>query len=165
MTMVVQAHSLHQSTAEAEWNEQTKKLEVSLTVFINDLELALIRHSEKLIRLDKVPAEVFDEQAKLYLSQTMLARDAKGQTVPLKWVGRELDSETQKSDEPMMTLFFEFSLPEGLQDATLQNRVFTDLFADQANLLLFRQAEHKVQMLFQRGTEPQRLNAAASSKR
>ena len=45
VTAEVQAHSLHQSTAEAEWNAETKKLEVSLTVFVNDLELALMRQA------------------------------------------------------------------------------------------------------------------------
>jgi hypothetical protein len=33
--LITVAHSIHQSTAEAEYNPVTRKLEVSLTVFVN----------------------------------------------------------------------------------------------------------------------------------
>ena len=70
------AHSLHQSTAEAEYNPTTKKLEVSLTVFINDLELALVRQSEREMRIDKTPDAEFDAQIQAYLAKTFVVTDA-----------------------------------------------------------------------------------------
>ena len=114
MTVGARAHSLHQSTAEAEWNAETKKLEVSLTVFVNDLELALMRQSEREMRVEKTPAAAFDEQARLYLAKHFVVTDAAGQKAKIEWLGRELDEKTQKSDEPTMTQFFEIALPEGL---------------------------------------------------
>lgn len=155
--VIVHAHSLHQTTAEAEWNAETKKLEVSLTVFVNDLELALMRQSEREMRVEKTAAAVFDEQARLYLAKNFVVTDAGGQKVKIEWIGRELDEATQKSGEPTMTLFFEIALPGCLQGASVLDAVFGDLFADEVNLLLVRRGAEKTQLLFKRGDAARKL--------
>lgn len=157
MLVLVQAHSLHQSTAEAEWNAETKKLEVSLTVFVNDLELALMRQSEREMRVEKTAAAVFDEQARIYLAKNFVVTDAAGHKAKIELLGRELDKETLKSGEPTMTLFFEIALPEGLQGISVLDAVFGDLFADEVNLLLLRRDAEKTQLLFKRGDAPRKL--------
>ena len=154
----LQAHSLHQSTAEAEWNAEEKKIEVSLTVFINDLELALIRQSEREMRIEKTAAEAFDAEAKLYLAKNFVVSDSTGQKAEMTWIGRQIDAETKKSGDPTMTLFFEISLPGGLKAVSLRNGVLQDLFEDQLNLLHFRNGAEKAQMQFQRGDETKRLS-------
>ncbi|MFO1438107.1 MAG: DUF6702 family protein [Verrucomicrobiaceae bacterium] len=155
--VILQAHSLHQTTAEAEWNAETKKLEVSLTVFVNDLELALMRQSEREMRVEKTAAAVFDEQARLYLVKNFVVTDAAGQKAKVEWLGRELDKETQKTGEPTMTLFFEIVLPGGLQGVSVLDAVFGDLFADEVNLLLVRRGAEKTQLLFKRGDAARKL--------
>jgi len=152
---LVHAHSLHQSTAEAEYNPATQKLEVSLTVFINDLELALMRQSERLMYIDKTPAVEFDAQIETYLAKTFVVRDAADKTVALKWVGRELES--VKSDDPTVTLFFEFPLPGGLVGTSLLHSVLGDLFPDQTNLLLLRSSTLKEEFKFNRGDPARHL--------
>lgn len=150
------AHSLHQSTAEAEYDAQTKKLEVSLTVFINDLELALIRHSERLMSLEKTPAAEFDAQIQCYLAKTFVIKDKAGKVVTLEWVGRSPDADSVKTGDPAVTLFFEVLLPHGLGDSTLQHAVFCDLYEDQINLLQLRSGDDKVEMSFKRGDTAKR---------
>lgn len=149
------AHSLHQSTGEAEYNPKTKKLEVSLTVFINDLETALIRQTEREMRLDKTPAAEFDAQILLYLTKTFVVSDAAGKTAKIEWIGRELDKETQKSTDPTVTLFFEIALPEGLADAKLQHAVFCEMFKDQVNLMLFSNGQNKAELRFDHNQQNQ----------
>ncbi|HEY1083993.1 MAG TPA: DUF6702 family protein [Prosthecobacter sp.] len=151
------AHSLHQSAAEAEYNAKTKKLEVSLTVFINDLELALIRHSERMMALEKTPAVEFDAEVQAYLSKTFVITDAAGKVSKIEWVGRDLDADSAKSDEPCVTLYFQVSLPAGLGGVSLQHSVFTDLFKDQTNLLLLRQGERKDEWRFVHGEAAKKL--------
>jgi hypothetical protein len=151
------AHSLHQSTAEAEYNPMTKKLEVSLTVFIDDLELALMRHSERLMRIDKTPAAEFDAQILAYLSKTFVVTDAAGKAAKIEWVGRELDAQSAKSGEPAVTLFFEIALPDGLAAKTLQHTVFGDLFKDQTHLLHLRSEARKAELRFTRDDAKKRL--------
>lgn len=147
------AHSVHQSTAEAEYNAETKKLEVSLTVFINDLETALIRQAEREMRLDKTPAAEFDAQIRAYLAKTFVVTDAAGKTAKIEWVGRQLDEETQKSSDPTVTLFFEVVLPDGLADAKLRHAVFCEMFKDQVNLFLLLSGMQKKELQFKFGSE------------
>ncbi len=142
------AHSLHQSTAEAEYNPTTKKLEVSLTVFINDLETALIRQSEREMRIDKTPAAEFDAQIQAYLAKTFVVTDAAGKTAKIEWVGRELDAESAKSGDPTVTLFFEIPLPDGFVDAKMRHSVFCEMFKDQVNLMQLRNSSQRVQLRF-----------------
>lgn len=151
------AHSLHQSTAEAEYNPTTKKLEVSLTVFINDLETALIRQSEREMRLDKTPAAEFDAQIEAYLAKTFVVTDASGKVAKIEWVGRELDADSVKSNDPAVTLFFEVSLPGGFTDAKLQHAVFCDLFKDQSNFLQLHHDSHKTEFRFTPNEVPKAL--------
>jgi hypothetical protein len=84
-----QAHSMHQSTAEAEYNPKTQKLEVSLTVFIDDLELALMRHSERPMSIAKTPAAEFDTQIQSYLTKTFVLTEVTGKAAGIEWVGEQ----------------------------------------------------------------------------
>jgi hypothetical protein len=151
---LLRAHSLHQSTAEAEYNPTTQKLEVSLTVFINDLELALMRQSERLMAIDKNPAAEFDAQIQAYLAKTFVVKDAEGTTMKLEWVGRELES--IKNDDPAVTLFFTIPLSGGLGGSSLRHSVLCDLFQDQTNLLFLRTTQ-KVEFKFARGDPAKQL--------
>ena len=153
----LRAHSIHQSTSEAEYNPMTKKLEVSLTVFINDLELALIRQSEREIRLDKTPATQLDAEIKTYLAKTFVVTDAAGNVTKIEWVGRKLDINSANSGDPAVTLFFEIALPDGLPNTALRHVVFTDLFKDQLNLLHLRNGTRKVQLSFTQAEASKKL--------
>ena len=155
---LVQAHSVHTSTAEAEYNAQTKKLEVSLTVFVSDLELALIRQSEREMRIDKTPAAEFDAQIRFYLAKTFVVTDAAGKVAKLEWVGREMDAASAKSGDPAVVLFFEVEVPEGVQGATVRDGVFLDLFKDQMNLLQLRKGMQKSELRFVRDTPVKSLS-------
>jgi len=145
------AHSLHQSTAEAEYNAKSRRLEVSLTVFINDLELALIRQCEREIRIHKTPAAEFDTQTQAYLARTFIVRDATGKAGRIAWVGRELDAASAKSEDPAVTLFFEVALPGSPADIRLKHAIFHDFFKDQVNLLLLRDGTRRTELRFTSG--------------
>ncbi|MES2598537.1 MAG: DUF6702 family protein [Verrucomicrobiota bacterium] len=143
-----QAHSLHQSTTEAEYNAATQKLEVSLTVFINDLELALMRHSEKLLSFEKTPVEQFDAVIQDYLTKTFVLTDASGKPADIRWVGREQDEESAQANDPAVTLYFEMSVKGELTGCVLRHAVFGNIFKDQVNLLHLKSGAQSLQMSF-----------------
>ena len=78
MVSAATAHDLHQSTGGAEYNPDTKRLEVSLTFFADDLELALIRFSERMISLREAETEKADAVIQAYLNQTFVLTEADG---------------------------------------------------------------------------------------
>lgn len=147
-TACVLAHSVHTSTAEAEYNPQTKKLEVSLTVFVSDLETALIRQSEREMRMDKTPGVEFDAQVLAYLKKTFVVTDATGNAAEMTWVGREMDEASAKSGEPAVVLFFELAMPGGVEGKSLRCAVFGELFRDQVNLLHLRNGAKQAEVRF-----------------
>lgn len=153
----LQAHSLHQTTAEAEYNVATQKLEISLTVFINDLELALIRQTERRISFDTTPQHELDAAIHAYLVQTLVLTDSQGQVAKLEWVGREAEASTAKSSDPTATLFLQVALPHGLSQAQLRHAVFTELFADQVNLMCLKNAALKKELKFTPAAQSQTL--------
>ena len=135
------AHSIHRSTSEAEYNQLTHQLEVSLTVFINDLELALIRQSE----------------IQFYLIKNFVLMDSKHGSCKLSWVGRKMETDSLQSDEPEVTLFFQIALPDGLSAVTLCHAVFHDLYQDQINLLHLRGKAKQTELRFTRKDAKKRL--------
>ena len=148
MAACLHAHSVHTSTAEAEYNMQTKKLEVSLTVFVSDLELALVRQSEREMKIEKTPPAEFDAQIQAYLAKTFVVTDAAGKVAKMEWVGREMDEESEKSGDPAVVLFFEVEVPEGVKGAAVRNSVFLEVFKDQINLLQLRDGGQKTEIRF-----------------
>jgi hypothetical protein len=144
----LQAHEVHTSSAEVEYNAKSQKLEVSLTVFVDDLELALMRHSERLMSLEKTPASELDAQIQAYLGKTFIVTEVTGKTAKIEWVGRE--TEDAKTDAPTVTLFFEVPLVACLSGVTLRHEVFCDLFKDQLNLLHLRRGAQSLALQFSR---------------
>jgi len=147
------AHDVHRSTAEAEYNAATAKLEVSLTVFVSDLELALVRQTEREMSLAKTPAAELDMQIQRYLGRTFTVTDSAGKPAPLHWVGRKIDPATEASGDPELTLFFEVPLPDGFKGASLRHAVLCDCYADQINLVHLRSEGRSAELRFTRGSE------------
>ncbi len=153
----LQAHAVHQSRAEVEYNAKTHKLEVSLTVFCNDLELALIRQSEREISLVKSPAAEVDAQIRLFLTGHFMIADAKGVLAPIEWIGRQDEAASAASGAPEVTLFFEIPLPDGLVGSSLKQIVFCDHFADQLNLVHLRSGTQSTELRLTKGEPMKRL--------
>jgi hypothetical protein len=154
-------HALHQSTAEAEYNPQTKKLEVSLRVFASDLELALIRHSEQMISLDKTPAKELDPVIQAYLASVFILKTADGKPTPIEWVGKQTEPASRPGDDDAVTLFFEIPLPAGLQGYELQHTVLCECYQDQVNLLRLRDGVKQRELRFTRESVVRKLNSEA----
>lgn len=148
MASAATAHDLHQSTGEAEYNPDTKRLEVSLTFFANDLELALIRFSERMISLRETATDKADAVIQAYLKQTFVLTGADGAKAALRWVGRELEQAASPLGEERVTLYFELALPSGLQGHTLTHSALHSCFEDQMNLLSLKAGLTKTELRF-----------------
>lgn len=131
----LQAHPVHQSRTEVEYHAARQTLEISLTVFLNDLELALSQQTGETITLEKTEAKAFDAQVQIYLARTFVVKSATGDTLKHTLLGRELTSGDGKGGDPELTLFFEVPLPDGLQGCSLRPAVLSEVFPDQTNLV------------------------------
>jgi hypothetical protein len=138
------AHTFHTSLAQMEYNAQEKSLEISLEVFTQDLETVLSRRSGKKVRLDKT-----DDTANLvlaYLQETLNLKNAQGEVKQLAWVGMETQADA-------VWLYVEAPMPEGLERATLRDRILFETLEDQVNIVHLKYEGKKADLVFKPGDE------------
>lgn len=122
-------HPFHASIAEAEWKPTKNTLEIALRGHGSDLENALRLRTKKRIDLEKT--KDIDKLIADYLANVITVKQKNGKKATLTWVGKEI---TVKAT----WLYFEISLPAGLEGATIENRLFFELLDDQVNTITFR---------------------------
>ena len=130
LTPAASAHPIRTSYAEADFRPETKKLEIALRVYPDDLEVALTARAGEPIKLARTPPPVFDVALLAYLRATFLLHAADGTTPTIHLIGREL-----KDNDQHLWIYFECALPGGLAGTRLSHRVLRDAFPEQLNAL------------------------------
>jgi len=146
LSPVARAHPIRTSFAEADFRPETKKFEIALRVFPDDLETALTAHTGRPITLARTPPPAFDLALLAYLRATFLLRAADDKVPVLHLVGREL-----KDHDQHLWIYFECELPGGLPGVRLSHRVLRDAFPEQLNAL--RIGQKGKTLLFLNNTE------------
>ncbi|MCU1290444.1 MAG: hypothetical protein JWN60_2673 [Acidobacteria bacterium] len=136
------AHTFHTSLTRIDYNAKDKLAEISIQLFTHDLVPALERFAKKSIDLEKTPD--IDKLILQYLEANLILKDAKGAAKKLVWVGKE-----QKID--IIYVYVEIPLEKDFEGYTLQNTVFFETFKKQANLVVARYNEKKVDLLYKVG--------------
>lgn len=144
----VEAHRFHTSFTRMDYNAEQKLVEMTIQVFAHDLEAALARQEGK--RVDLETTAKVDEAIIKYLSNRFVLKNGKGEQKKLRWVGME-----QKTDA--VWLYIEIEMPEGLEDATLENRIFQEMLNDQVNLVTCHHNKKKYDLVFKPGDKTQKL--------
>lgn len=152
----VNAHQGHFSIADAEFNAETRCLEVALRVRAEDLEQAVRRSSGEPITLDE--SEACAQAVRSYLFRNFTARTADGQPIELNWVGCAVAIKEA-------WLYFEIPVAGRLIGTRIEHRLLCDLLPDQVNTINFRaggdrttlwfNADHRSRTLDFRPPEPQ----------
>jgi len=137
------AHAIHTSVAEADYNAATRRLEVSLRVFIDDFEAALSVHARRRLALATTPPAEFDAATREYLAATFTVRTPDGQPAPLVWVGREV-----RDAENELWFHFEVPLPGGIEGCRVHHRALGEQFPTQINSVRVRDGERRVTLVF-----------------
>lgn len=137
------AHPIHTSTAEADYNRSTQKLEVSLRVFADDFEAALSDLAGRKISLEKTPPAEIDALARAYLIEHFTVKTRGGTLAPQRLVGRELKDAANE-----LWLYFEIALPSGVDGARIDYTVLRARFADQLNSLRLRDGHREQTLVF-----------------
>ena len=122
------AHPGHASLAEIELNLETGNLEVALCVWPEVLERAINSGDQPALRLEsrgEAMAEV-DRRIVALLDRQFVVRDASGKALEIRWVGKQVDLKR-------CWIYFEVVDAADAARLILENRLFTDRYADQVN--------------------------------
>ena len=148
------AHRYHTSLTRIDYNSSEELAEITIQTFADDLESALRRVDGKRVNLERTPD--IDKIILNYLSDKFILKNKEGEIKTFKWVGLE-----QKTDA--VWLYVETSMPEGLEDAMLDNRFLFEMFNDQTNLVTSHYNETKTDLAFKAGDKAQSLVKKAAN--
>lgn len=129
----IQAHPIHASYAEADFQPATNQLEIALRLFSDDAETALSAQAGKKVRLESTPAAELDRLLLALVRTAFLVKSKAGAPQSLTWVGREL-----KDGDQHLWIYLTCPLPEGAAGAVIADRVLRDVFSDQLNSVRLR---------------------------
>lgn len=120
------AHPIHTSLGEAEWNAETGCLEVALRVFPDDLELALTKSVRRPVNLQRDAARL-DQWIVPYLKRHFVLQ-RQGTALPIRWVGKEVSAKE-------VWLYFEIPAQD-LEHCQCRNTLLCDVLSDQRNTVV-----------------------------
>ena len=143
------AHAYHASIAELRYNPAKRQVEISIKVFIDDLEKALSQDQLTAVHLDEPRAQAL---AAAYLQRSLRVGTKPGEALPLQFVGMQ-------AEQDAYWLHARVSLPAGrpLTGLRLRHTLLLDLFPDQMNIVNLEAGGKKQSALFRAGHEEQEV--------
>lgn len=148
LNSLASAHTFHTSLTRMDYNTDEKTVEITIQVFAHDLETAIEKRAGKRVNLEKSPDSkkfILD-----YLNDKFALKNKSGETQKLSWIGKE-----QSADS--IWIYVEAKAPEGLENASLENRLFFELHNDQVNLVTYRAAGKKRDFAFKPGDRTKKI--------
>lgn len=124
----VTAHPLHVSVTEVDFDEKEKELEITMRIFVDDLEETL-RNFHKQPELDLLgqPEKMTDQLMAPYLAARFQI-SVDGKLKKFNYLGHERDGEA-------MVFYVQVSDVRKLKEVSVRNEVITETHEDQSNLV------------------------------
>jgi hypothetical protein len=142
-------HDFHVSKCLVEYNEAERALQVSMHIFIDDLEEALRRQgADQLFICTEREAADAETHLQRYLEQNFRLQ-ANGEPVAYEFLGKEISD-----DLAAVWCYLEVTGVDRLEQLTVTNRILTEVYDDQKNIVsVFGPGDRKGLLLFQRGKD------------
>jgi Domain of unknown function (DUF6702) len=140
MIIQVYSHPFHITIAEAEYNPDSKKLEISMRIYQPlDLELILSKRIEKPVNLEKTAN--IDDLIADYLSDVFIVEYPDTTRAKIEYIGKEVTLKT-------VWIYFEVELKNGPEDMSFRDRILFEIESDQTNSIIFRHGKRRRSLFF-----------------
>ncbi|MEI9919404.1 MAG: DUF6702 family protein [Bacteroidota bacterium] len=128
-SLVLWFHPIHLSITEIEHNEKSKALQVTMRIFIDDLELSIRKkiNDQELDLLEPGGGKTTDNLVKEYLAETVKMKVDK-KAVKLNYIGHEIEG-------PAIICYVEIENIKKFSTIEVTNRVILETHDDQSNLV------------------------------
>ncbi|MBB3698458.1 hypothetical protein KMW28_16150 [Flammeovirga yaeyamensis] len=138
-------HPIHLSVSEVNFNQESKSIEISSKVFIDDLEDGIVNIGGPQLHLfTENEVEDSDQWIKKYFDKNIKIK-INDKDVAFSWVGRETD---QKRDIQAVWVYLEVSGIRKVKNMELENTLLYDVHEDQRNMLHLKCNDTKKSWLF-----------------
>ena len=125
-------HPFHVSVSEVKYKAEQKAIQISVRIFLDDLEVAMQEYSgnETLDITLKENWPIIDKNLSSYLPEKFKIYNEKGQ-LEANYIGAEIDGE-------VLWAYMEIEKVKRLRSITIWNSILHETFDDQENLIHFR---------------------------
>jgi len=128
LSTAFQLHKEYYSLTEINYNTNEKALQISMRLFIDDIDLALKKHYDKSIELGaEEETEDVDRFLRMYLNQKFVLNVNDIPTL-YDYLGKEFEKD-------VMYVYLEVVDIDSIGKISVQNSVLTELFYEQENII------------------------------
>ena len=129
--LVGNLHPFHVSVCEVYHNENSRSLEISMKIFIDDLELSIQQDGEPTFSLIDVDPKLVDkEPIETYLRSCFQVK-INDKVTPLEFLGFEFDNDA-------LLCYLEGKKVKKIENIEIKNSIITEVYPDQINLTHFQ---------------------------
>jgi len=153
ISAILSVHPFHVSVSDIKYKEDLKAIQISMRIFLDDLELALRAHSgdEKLDITEKENWDFINKNLESYLLERITLWDEKDRPYELNYIGAEIE-------EDVMWCYIEIEKVKRLKQVKISNSILHDVWSDQENLVHFRAFEKVQSARLYKGEETEVFN-------
>ena len=163
VTLFFPFHDFHVTHTTFHYNDESKSMEITIKVAIEDLEKSIENKStKKLDDLSNNQENINSEKLILEYFRNNLTFSLIENTKDYKWVGKETSNNLHD-----IYLCFEipnFDKNENIESITIKNTLFLDLYDYQINIVLIELPERKYNLTFNKDKDIQTIFMTKSSK-
>ena len=163
VTLFFPFHDFHVTHTTFHYNDESKSMEITIKVAIEDLEKSIENKSTKeLDDLSNNHENINSEKLILEYFRNNLTFLLTENTKEFKWVGKETSNNLHD-----IYLYFEianFDKNENIESITIKNTLFLDLYDYQTNIVLIELPERKYNLTFNKDKDIQTIFMTKSSK-
>lgn len=163
VTLFFPFHDFHVTHTTFHYNDESKSMEITIKVAIEDLEKSIENKStKKLDDLSNNQENINSEKLILEYFRNNLTFSLIENTKEFKWVGKETSNNLHD-----IYLYFEipnFDKNENIKSITIKNTLFLDLYDYQTNIVLIELPEKKYNLTFNKDKDIQTIFMTKSSK-
>ena len=163
VTLFFPFHDFHVTHTTFHYNNESKSMEITIKVAIEDLEKSIENKStKKLDDLSNNQENINSEKLILEYFRNNLTFSLIENTKEFKWVGKETSNNLHD-----IYLYFEipnFDKNENIESITIKNTLFLDLYDYQTNIVLIELPERKYNLTFNKDKDIQTIFMTKSSK-
>lgn len=130
LNLGVADHDFHLSKSVLKYKQDEKALQLSLHVFIDDLEAALLRHGYDSLYISTSREKPIADTIIAEYVNTMFGLKVNDQEIKMDYLGKE-----QSEDKIAIWMYFEALSIERPVQLDVRNAILMDLFDDQQNVM------------------------------
>lgn len=128
LSNIVFVHPFHVSVSDVNYNQESKAVEITHKIFLDDLENALNRRSEsKVDILNSAANNQLNDQLIVYL-ENHFSLNIDGEKINLDFVGSEIQADA-------IWIYQESPSIKSFSEISIKNTILFEMFEDQTNLV------------------------------